>query len=103
MIGEQENTRSLKVVKLSPPINKTDAEKRILKIQRALNNAAWEKATRPLLDGGKGENSVNSKLQWENRQRLNIYVSTVECRGEKRVQDQARQETCGTVQGVEEI
>ena len=56
-----------------------------------------------LLNGGKGENSVNSKLQWENRQRLNIYVSTVECRGEKRVQDQARQEPCGTVQGVEEI
>ena len=81
MIGEQESNRALIGVKRSPPIKKTDAVKNILKIQRALNNVAWEKATRPLLDGGKGDNSVNIKFQWENRRRLKRYVSTVECGG----------------------
>ena len=37
---------------------KTDTGKKILKIQRALNNSAWSKATRPLPYEGKVENSV---------------------------------------------
>ena len=34
---------------------------------------------------------------------LKRYVSTVECRGETRVQVQARQDPCGTVRGAGEI
>ena len=68
-----------------------------------MNNAAWAKATRPLLDGGKGENSVNIKFQWGSRRRKKRYVSRVECGGETRVQVQARQDTCETVRGAEEI
>ena len=68
-----------------------------------MNNAAWAKATRPLLYGGKGENSVNIKFQWGNRWRLKRYFSTVECVGETRVRVKSRQEPCGTVIGAEEI
>ena len=53
MIRDQESNRALKGVKGSSPIKKNDAGKNILKVQRALNNAAWAKATRPLPDGGK--------------------------------------------------
>ena len=67
----------LKGVKHSPPIKKTDAWVNILKIQSALNYVAWAKATRPLLDGGKVENSVNIKFLCENRWIMKRYVSTV--------------------------
>ena len=92
MIRKQESNRALKGVKRSPPIKETDAGKKILKIQRALNNAAWAKAASPLLDGGKGEDSVNVKFQWGNRRIMKRYVSTVECGGETRVQVQTIQE-----------
>ena len=59
MIGEQEINRALKGMNHSLPINMSDYGKKILKIQRALNIAAWSKARSPLLDGGKGEHSVN--------------------------------------------
>ena len=68
-----------------------------------MNNAAWAKATRPLLDGENGENSVNIKFQWDNRQRLKRHVITVEYGGERKVRVQERQDTCGTVLGPEEI
>ena len=58
---------------------------------------------RPLLDGGKGENSVNLKFQWGNRRRMKRYVCTVECRGETIVWVQASREPCGTVRGADEI
>ena len=91
MIGGQESNRALRGVKHSLPIKKTDAGKKILKIQRALNNAAWSKETRPLMNGGKFEHSVNIKFQWYNRQRLKRHVSTVECGGVTQVWVQARQ------------
>ena len=94
----------LKGLKFSLPIKKNDAGKNILKkLKRALNNAAWAKATRPLLDGGKGENSVNIKFQWVNRRRMKRYVITVDCRGETRVRVQASRVPCETVRGAEEI
>ena len=84
-------------MKCSPPIKKSDSGKKKLKIQRVFNNTAWEKATIPLLDGGKGENSLNIKFQWENRRRLNRYVSTLKYGGENKVQVQAKRYPCGTV------
>ena len=64
MIGDQDSNRSLKGVKRSLPIKNSDTGKKILKIQRALNNAVWSKETRPLMDGRKGEQSDNIKFQW---------------------------------------
>ena len=64
MIRDQESNMALKGVEISLPIKKNDAGKNILKIKRALNNKAWSKSRRPLLDGGKGEYSVNIKFQW---------------------------------------
>ena len=85
IIGEQESNRALKGMKRSLPINDTDAGKKILQIQRALNNEARSKAARPLLDGGKGEHSVNIKFHQENRRRPKRHVSTVECVGVTRI------------------
>ena len=59
MIREQESNRALKGVRRSPSIKKSDAEKKVLKIQRAFNTVSQSKATRPLLDGGNYEHSVN--------------------------------------------
>ena len=77
IIGEQESNRASKRVKSSLCIKKSDAVGKILKIQRAFNNTAWSKAMRPLLDVGKGERSVNIKLQWESRRRPRRHVSKV--------------------------
>ena len=96
-------TRRRQRVKRSLPIKKSDDVEKTLKIQRALNNAAWSKATRLLLDGGKGENSVNTKLQWESRRRTSGYVSKVECAGITRVWLQARLETVWIVRGAKKI
>ena len=101
--GEQESNRALKGVNSSLPSKKSDAEKNILKIQSALNNAACSKAKRPLLDGGKGEHSVNIKFQWEIRWRLRRHFSKVECAGIKGVRFQARREPVWTVRGAKEI
>ena len=97
MIEEQESNRALKGLNLSLPIEKSDAREKTLKIQRALNNSAWSKAKRPLLDGGKGEHSVNIKFQWENRRRPKIHVIIVEFVGITIVRVQARQHPGGTV------
>ena len=85
MIIEQKSNRALKGVKRSIPIKKIDAGKKIVKIKSALNNSVWTEATRPLLDGGKNEHSVNNKFQWESRRRPRRHVSKVECVGITRV------------------
>ena len=54
IMGDQESKRELKGVKCSLPIKKIDAGENTLQIQCALNSSVWSKATRPLLDGGKG-------------------------------------------------
>ena len=99
MIEEQESNRALKGVKRSLPIKKSDSRENILKIQRALNNAAWSKTTRPLLDVGKGYHIVNIKLHWESRRRPRIHVSKVECVGITIVWVQERRDPVGTVRG----
>ena len=68
-----------------------------------MNNSSWAKATRSLVYGRKGENSVNIKFQWGNRQRMKRYASTVESGGETIVRFQASREPRGTVGGAEEI
>ena len=68
-----------------------------------MNNEAWSKAVRPLLDGGKGDHSVNIKLQWEIRERPRRHVSKVECVGRTRVRVQSRREPVSTVIGAKEI
>ena len=78
IIGEQESNRASKGVKSSLRIKNSDAVEKILKIQRAFNNTLWLKAMRPLLDGGKGEHSVNINFQWESRRRTRRHVSKVE-------------------------
>ena len=102
MIGYQESNRTLKGVKLSINIKKSDAGEKTLKIQRELNNATWSKATMPLLDVGKCEHSVNIKLQWESRRKLRRHVSKVDCVGITRVQVQGKQEPFWTVRGAKE-
>ena len=90
-------------MKCSISIKNTDAGEMIQKIQCAFNNAAWSKATRPLLDEGKVEHSVNIKFQWENRRRLKRHVSTVERIEVTRVQVQTIRDPGGTVQGADKI
>ena len=103
MIGEQEINRALKGMNHSLPINMSDYGKKILKIQRALNIAAWSKAPSPLLDGGKGEHSVNIKFHWERRRRPRRHVSEVEYAGIPTVWLQTRQEPVWKVRGAKEI
>ena len=93
----------MKGVKRSLPIKNIDAGENTLQIQRALNNAVWSKATRPLLDEGKGEHCVNIKLQWESRRRPRRHVSKVECVGITRVWVQAIREKVWTTRGAKEI
>ena len=59
MIREQKSNRELKGDNHSLHTKKSDAENKILKIQRTLNNAAWSKETRTLMDGEKGDHSVH--------------------------------------------
>ena len=103
MIIEQERNMALKGENQSLPIKKSDSGKKIVKTQRVLNNSAWSKETRTLLDGGKCEHSVNIKFQWESRQRPRRYVSKVECVGITGVQAQAIKDTVWTVQGEKGI
>ena len=86
MIRENESNRELKGVKRLLPIKKIDYGENILKIQRALNNAVWSKVKRRLLDGVKGEHSVNIRFQWKSRRNPKTHFSKVECVGMTRVQ-----------------
>ena len=100
IIRYQESNRALERVNLSLPIKNSDAEEKKLKLQRVLNYSAWSKATRPLLDGGKVEHSVNIKLQWGSRRKPRRHVSKVKCVRIRRVRFQARLEPVWTVRGT---